>query len=125
MKTSLIAALGAAVIATLAGSAANAAVKTIDFGVSALGGSPGVSFSGGATLDLSTAFDLDGALLIVSSVGANDSSGLIVFDPSNPPGSPDTVDILPRNIQYGATAGPLGTDIMKCGRLTATLTRKR
>lgn len=113
MKTSLIAALSAAVIATLAGSAANAAVKTIDFGVSALGGDPGVSFSGGASLDQSTAFDLDGALLIVSSVGANDSSGLVVFDPANPPGSPDTVDIAPRNLEYGNSAGPLGTNIVK------------
>lgn len=113
MKTPLIAAFGAAVIATLAGSAANAAVKTIDFGVSALGGDPGVSFSGGATLDQSTAFDLDGALLIVSSIGPNDSSGLILFDPSNPPGSPDTVDIAPSNIDYGTNPGSLGADIVK------------
>ena len=113
MRTSLIAALGAAAIATLASSAASAAVKTIDFGVGALGGDPGISFSGGATLDQSTAFDLDGALLIVTSVGANDDSGLAVYNPSNPPTTPDTVDIAPTNIDYGSTPGSLGTDIVK------------
>jgi opacity protein-like surface antigen len=115
MKTSLLAALSAAVIGTFAASAAHA--KTIDFGVAALGGSPGIGYTG-ATLDQSSAFDLDGALLIVSSVGAGDSSGLVVFNILNPPGTPDTVNIAPSNIAYGSANGnnlnlPLGADVTK------------
>jgi len=81
---------------TLAGSAANAAV--IDFGIAAIGGNPGISFSGGATLDKSTSFDLDGASLFVSSVGPGDASGLVVFAPGQPPGTPNSVNITPSNI---------------------------
>ena len=113
MKTSLIAALGAVAIGALAAPAAHAAVKTIDFGVSALGGDPGISYSGGGTLDQSTTFDLDGALLIVSSIGPNDSSGLVLYSQGNPPGTPDTVDIAPSKINYGTAPGELGADIVK------------
>lgn len=109
MKTSLVAALGAAIIGTLAGNAAHAAVKTIDFGVSALGGDPGISYTG-ASLDQSSAFDLDGALLIVTSVGAKDSSGLVVFNAANPPGTPDIVHVAPSNIAYGNSPGTLPKD---------------
>jgi hypothetical protein len=104
MKTSCVAALGAAMIATLGiSSAAEAAV--IDFGVSALGGSPGLSYSGGSTLDQSTSFDLDGSTLIVSSIGPNDASGLVVFVNGAPPGTPNTVDITPPDIMYGSGPG--------------------
>lgn len=109
MKTSLIAALGAAAIATLAGSAAQAAV--IDFGVAAIGGDPGVSYSGGGTLDTSASFDLDGALLAVTSVGPNDASGLVVFVNGAPPGTPNTVDIDPSDIMYGSGTGKVNAPL--------------
>src|SRR5277367_2824579 len=100
MRSTYVAALGAAMIATLGvSSAAEAAV--IDFGVAAVGGVPGVSFSGGSTLDMSSAFDLDGALLAVSSIGPLDASGLTIF----PTGTENTVAIVPSNIDYGTGTG--------------------
>lgn len=102
MKTSYVAALGAAMIATLGiSSAAEAAV--IDFGVAAVGGT--LSYSGGSTLDQSTAFDLDNSTLIVTSTGPSDASGLVVFANGAPPGTPNTVDISPPDIIYGSSPG--------------------
>lgn len=114
MKTSVLAALGAALIGTLgASSAAQAGV--IDFGVVALGGT--ISYTG-SRLQFSTALDLDGSTLRVSSVGTGDGSGLI---------SGDAVSISPTDIDYGSGAGPLTTDVVKSwtdslGTFTETLT---
>jgi hypothetical protein len=107
MKTSVIAALGAAIIATLApGAAAEAA--TVNFGVVAIGGS--IIFAG-SSLDQSTILDLDLSSLIVNEVSAADDSGLALFDPislsamTSPPSS---------QIIYGSGTGPgsLGADVI-------------
>ncbi|HSU99457.1 MAG TPA: PEP-CTERM sorting domain-containing protein [Roseiarcus sp.] len=101
--------LAAVVIgSTGATSAANAAL--VDFGVAALGGT--ITFGGGATLDKSSSLDLDDSLLIVSSLSANDSSGLSVF-----PGGADNTVTLTHPISYGSGTGtmntPLGADVIK------------
>jgi hypothetical protein len=82
-----------------AGFAAQAATHEINFAVEVLVGK-GLSFSG-PRLDLSTAFQLDGAALLVSSVGSKDESGLIPF-----PSLFDTVTVSPTDIVYGAGTGP-------------------
>jgi hypothetical protein len=75
MKRSVIAALGAAVIATLGvSSAAQASVIGFDF--SALNGS---ITHDGTSLSDSTFLDLDDATLLVVSVGTDDASGLIAL----------------------------------------------
>src|SRR5580693_8617182 len=72
MKRSVIAALGAAVIATLGvSSAAQASVVSFDF--TALGGS---IIHDGTSLSDSTFLDLDNATELVTSVGTGDDSGL-------------------------------------------------
>jgi hypothetical protein len=108
MKNSSIVALGAALIATIGASSA-AQTAMIDFGVVALGGA--IDYAGSATLDESSSLDLDGALLLVSNVGAGDDSGLAVF----PSGTSNTVAISPSDIVYGSGtgSGPLGADIFK------------
>ena len=94
--------LAAGFIATIgASSAAQAAL--VDFGVAALGGT--ITFSGGSTLDTSSALDLDDALLIVTSVGAGDESGLSVF-----PSAASTV-VLTHPIAYGTGSGTVDTPI--------------
>jgi hypothetical protein len=105
MKSSVVAALGAVVIATLgAGSAAQASIISFDF--DALDGS--ITYTG-TSLDVSTALDLDGATLLVSEVGAGDASGLHPFDTvslsaaTSPPSA---------EIEYGSTPGPLGADVI-------------
>jgi hypothetical protein len=108
MKTTYVAALGAAMIATLGiSSAAEAAV--IDFGVAAIGGDPGVSYSGGSTLNQSTSFDLDGAGLFVSAIGPGDASGLVVFAAGQPAGTPNFVTITPSDIVYGSAPGSISS----------------
>jgi hypothetical protein len=72
MKTSAVAALGAAMIATLASGAA-AEAATVNFGVVAFDGS--ILFIG-SSLDQSTILDLDLSSLIVNEVSADDDSGL-------------------------------------------------
>jgi PEP-CTERM motif-containing protein len=101
--------LAAGFIATIgASSAAQAAL--VDFGAVALGGN--IVFGGGATLDTSSALDLDGATLAVSSIGPGDESGLSVF----PTGVANTVT-LSHPIVYGTGSGtvdtPLPGDILK------------
>jgi hypothetical protein len=73
MKTSVVAALGAALIATLAAGAA-AEAATVNFGVVAIGGS--IIFVG-PSLDQSTILDLDLSSLIVNEVSADDAPGLL------------------------------------------------
>jgi PEP-CTERM motif len=103
----VVPALAAAFIATIgAGSAAQAAV--INFGVSVLDGAA-LGYSG-TRLNASTAFNFDGAALLVSSVGAADDSGLVPF-----PGPFDTVSLSPTDIMYGSGTGPgmLTADVVK------------
>src|SRR5271156_1420838 len=101
MKRSVIAALGAAVIATLGvSSAAQASVIGFDF--SALNGS---ITHDGTSLSNSTFLDLDDATLLVVSVGTDDASGLIALV--------DTVKLTAETsptsskIIYGSGPGPL------------------
>ena len=105
MKSSVVAALGAAVLAALgAPSGAQASIVSFDF--VALDGS--ITYTG-TRLDVSTALDLDGAIFLVSEVGAGDASGLHPFDSislsaaTSPPS---------REIEYGSTPGPLGADVV-------------
>jgi hypothetical protein len=101
MKSSIVAALGAAVLTFGLSSAAQAAL--IDFSAAVLGGTTSYS---GPTLDASTAFNLDGATLVVAETGAGDESGLKHFA---------TIKVSPPDIMYGAGTGPakLGTDVVK------------
>jgi hypothetical protein len=106
MKTSVVAALGAAMIATLgADSAVRAA--TIDFGVVGIGGT---IVSTGSSLEESTALDLDDTTLFVSGTGPGDDSGLAAFDTVSvfAPSPPDT------NIIYGFGTGtsPLAPEVV-------------
>jgi hypothetical protein len=72
--------------------------KLINFAVSVLDGAA-LGYTG-ASLDKSTAFNFDGASLLVSSTGAGDQSGLVAF-----PGTPSTVSLLPTNVMYGSGTG--------------------
>jgi PEP-CTERM motif len=106
---SIIPLLAAGFVATIgASSAAQAAV--VDFGAVALGGN--ITYGGGATLDTSTAIDLDGATLAVSNIGPGDQSGLSVF-----PTPPANTITLSHPIVYGSGSGPedvpLPGDILK------------
>lgn len=97
--------LAVSLIATVGASSASQAA-VIDFGVSAIGGTPGVSYMG-ATLDQSTAFDFDGAVLAVTSVASNDDSGLKIF-----PTIPSTVMLTPTTeIMYGSGSGHMDIGI--------------
>ena len=100
MKRSVIAALGAAVIATLGVSSA-AQASTVSFDFSAFNGS---ITHDGTSLGDSTFLDLDDAALVVTSVGTGDASGLIMLV--------DTVTLTPSKIIYGSGPGPLGADII-------------
>ena len=121
MKTSVVAALGAAMIATLgADSAVRAA--TIDFGVVGIGGT---IVSTGSSLEELTALDLDDTTLFVSGTGPGDDSGLAAFDTVSvfAPSPPDT------NIIYGFGTGtsPLAPEVVLSwtgsqGAFTETLT---
>lgn len=98
MRHSVAAALGAALIAALGASSA-AQAGTIDFGVMALGNS--ITYTG-SYLEISTALDLDQALLLVTSTGSGDESGLTPFVSTVTlfaPSPPDT------NIIYGSGTG--------------------
>ena len=106
MKKSISAAAIALIAGLGAAPAAHAAL--INFAVSVLDGA-GLGFTG-ATLDKSTAFNLDGSSLLVSSLGPGDASGLSPF-----PTPPDTVKLAPTVIDYGSGtgSGPLTTDVTK------------
>jgi hypothetical protein len=99
MKRTVIAALGAVMIATfVASSAAEAAM--INFGVASADGA--VTYTG-TSLDVSTALDLDGATLLVLEKNSTDASGLPLFSTvslsaaTSPPSS---------HILYGSGTGP-------------------
>jgi PEP-CTERM motif len=103
--------VSAAAIALIAGMGAASAARsaTINFAVSVLGGA-NLGYTGGARLDLASAFDFDGASLLVSAVGSGDQSGLSPF-----PVLPDTVTLDPSLIAFGAGTGSstLPTDVVK------------
>ena len=121
MKPSVVAALGAAMIATLGASSAVRAA-TIDFGVVGIGGT--IIYTG-SDLEESTALDLDDATLFVSGIGPATTSGLAAFDTVSvfAPSPPDT------NIIYGSGTGtsPLAAEVVLSwtgsqGDFTETLT---
>ena len=121
MKPSVVAALGAALIATLGVDSAVRAA-TIDFGVVGMGGTVGNT---GSDLEESTALDLDDATLFVSGIGPGDDSGLAAFDTVSvfAPSLPDT------NIIFGSGTGtsPLAPEVVVSwtgsqGAFTETLT---
>jgi PEP-CTERM motif len=118
MKRSIVAGLGAAVIATFfASSAAEAA--SIDFFFSALDGS---ITHDGSSLDKSSQLDFDDAIMLVLDVGPGDASGLIpnsVISLSADT-SPPSADII-----YGFWPGlavdkPLGADVVLSWPITPT-----
>lgn len=102
--------VSAGAIALIVGMGAASAARsaTLDFAVSVLDGQD-IGFTG-ATLDSSSAFNFDGAALLVSAVGAGDESGLSAF-----PSSADSVTITPSNVVYGSGTGssPLSSDVVK------------
>ena len=121
MKTSVVAALGAAMIATLGAESAVRAA-TIDFGVVGIGGT---IVAIGSDLEESTALDLDESTLFVSGIGPGDDSGLAAFDTVSvfAPSPPDT------NIIFGSGTGtsPLAPEVVVSwtgsqGAFTETLT---
>src|ERR1700734_993284 len=121
MRRSVIAALGAAIIAMLSASSA-AQAGTIDFGVVGIGGTIGNT---GPDLEESTALDLDEASRFVPGVGQRNESGLAAFDTVSvfAPTPPDT------NIIFGSGTGtsPLSPEVVVSwtgsqGAFTETLT---
>src|SRR5579872_611464 len=115
MKSPVVGALGAAVIAALgASSAAQAAI--IDFNGEVLDGS--ITYTG-TSLDVSTELNLDSATFLVLKVGAGDASGLAPDDGFAL--SPATSDII-----YGSGSGPTsaGADTFT-ETLTSALSIKR
>jgi PEP-CTERM motif len=112
-------ALAVALIAGIGGgSAAQAAVHTIDFsvGIDADGGGT-LSYipAGKSTLDKSNAFNFDGTKLVVDSLGSDDnSSGLVAGNP---------ISLMPSLIDYGTGSGtlPAGT-LIGNGPITKTWT---
>jgi hypothetical protein len=67
----------AALAAVVCTGSAQAATITINFGVTAFGGTPSYT---GATLDQSTAFNFGGGTYAVNQIGAGDQSTLALFD---------------------------------------------
>ena len=105
----VIPALAVAFIATIgAGSAAQAAVHTIDFGVGvmALGGGTLSVTPMGSSLQSSVAFDFDHSKLDVTMVGADDTTGQFLGN---------AVTLMPTDIMYGSGTGPgtLGMPVKK------------
>jgi hypothetical protein len=99
----IIPVLSAALIAaTSASSTARAAL--VDFGVASLGAT--VTYTGGSTLDQSSSLDLDDTLLIVTTIGAGDQSGLSMF-----PTGESTVT-LTSPIDYGSLSGNVNKPIV-------------
>jgi hypothetical protein len=105
MKRTAIAALGAAMIATLATSSpTHAALISFSFGAF-----DGSITHDGASLDVSTVLDLNNAVYLVMEVDPGDSSGLADFDSISLSAetSPPSGQII-----YGSTPGPLGADVI-------------
>jgi PEP-CTERM motif len=121
MKTSVVAALGAALIATLGVDSAVRAA-TIDFGVVGIGGT---ILSTGSDLEESTALDLDDTTLFVSGTGTGDDSGLVAFDTVSVfAPSPSDTNII---FGFGTGTSPLAPEVVVSwtgsqGAFTETLT---
>ena len=106
MKRSVIAALGAAIIAMLGASSATHAAA-INFNFSALDGS---ILHDGTSLSNSTYLDFVGAIELVTSLGLGDASGLNENDTITLTG--ETTPTTSNAIIYGSTPGPLGADVV-------------
>ena len=106
MKRSVIAALGAAVIAMLGASSATHAAA-INFNFTALGVT---ILHDGTSLSNSTYLDFVGATELVTSLGSGDASGLNEFDTITLTGA--TTPTTSNAIIYGSTPGPLGADVI-------------
>jgi hypothetical protein len=107
MKRTAIAALGAAMIATLGTSSATHAAA-INFDFTALNGS---IVHDGTSLSDSTYLDLDDATeLVLSAGGADDDSGLNSSDTITLTGA--TTPPLSNAIIYGSAPGPLGANVI-------------
>jgi hypothetical protein len=104
--------LGSDVVATGSGTIDRAGMM---FSVATLGGT--LLYTGGPTLDESSSLDLDGALLIVTNIGAGDQSGLSLF-----PDGPDSTVTLTSPINYGSGSGTLDTPIVGGGHILETWT---
>jgi hypothetical protein len=91
MKSTLVAAMGAAMMVTL-GVSASAQAAVINFSAAVFGK---VTYTG-ASLDKSSAINLDDSALIVGETAVDDASGLAHFD---------TVKVAPSNIIYGSGTG--------------------
>ncbi len=113
IRRNVFGAIAAALACLVFGQDAHA---NIDFGLVPLGGTPSYT---GATLQGSSAFNVDGSSLTVSFVGGGDQSGLAVGN---------TVTISPANLNYGSGGpGALGANVTKSwtdatGTFTETLT---
>ena len=105
MKPSVVAAVGAAMVATLGSSSAMHAAA-INFNFSALGVT---ILHDGTSLSDSTYLDFVGAIELVTSLGPGDASGLNEFDSITL-----TAEATPASgkIIYGSTPGPLGADVI-------------
>jgi hypothetical protein len=106
MKRTAIAALPAAVIATLATSSVTHAAS-INFNFSAFDAS---IVHDGTSLSDSTYLDVDGATELVTSLGTGDDSGLAEFEPITLTGA--TTATLNNAIIYGSAPGPLSVDVV-------------
>jgi hypothetical protein len=106
MKCSVIAALGAAVIAMLGTSSAVEAAS-IDFNFIAFDAS---ILHDGSSLSNSTFLDVDGALEVVTSLGTGDASGLQEGDAITL--TAETTPTPSGQIIYGSAPGPLGADVI-------------
>jgi hypothetical protein len=107
MKRTAIAALGAAMIATLGTSSATQAAA-INFDFTALNGS---ILHDGTSLSTSTYLDVDDATeLVLSAGGPDDDSGLNFGDTITLTGA--TTPTLNNAIIYGSTPGPLGANVI-------------
>jgi PEP-CTERM motif len=107
MKRAAIAALGAAMIATVGTSSVTHAAS-INFNFSALDGS---ITHDGSSLSTSTLLDVDDATELVTSAGGpNDDSGLNDFDTITLAGA--TTPTSNNAIIYGSMPGPLGADVI-------------
>jgi PEP-CTERM motif len=96
-----VAALGVALIATLgAASAAQAAVNVIDFGAASSGP---VTYTG-LSLNGSTALNLSGATVAITTVGSDDTTGIALGTP---------ITFSPLDIVYGPGDGPEAISLSK------------
>jgi hypothetical protein len=107
--------LASAIILAIAAIPTSSAHAGVTFSVATLGGT--LLYTGGPSLDASSSLDLDGALLIVTQIGAADLSGLSLF-----PDGPNSTVTLTSPINYGSGSGTLDTPIIGDGHIFETWT---